>query len=44
MAISIAQPTWLQEIVQSYEEDPIALQLLGEMTLNPTSLPDYDLH
>lgn len=44
MSISIAQPTWFQEVAQSYEDDPIALQLLGELIVNPTGLPDYTLH
>ncbi|XP_019246493.1 PREDICTED: uncharacterized protein LOC109226149 [Nicotiana attenuata] len=30
LAISIAQATWLQEVSQSYENDPIALQIVSD--------------
>lgn len=44
MDMTIAQATWLQEVAHIYEEDPIAFQLFGELTVDSTGLIDYTLH
>lgn len=43
LSISTVQPTWLQEIGHSYEDDPISLALLGELAATSGSNSDYSL-
>ena len=42
-AISTVQPVWIQELVESYESDPVALQKIAQRLMNCTTDPDYHL-
>lgn len=42
-AITTTNPTWMEEIAQSYEHDPMALQLLTELITSPVNKPDFSL-
>ncbi|KAL3513120.1 hypothetical protein ACH5RR_025837 [Cinchona calisaya] len=41
VAISSLQPAWMQEIIQSSEEDPDYLQLLTQFTIDPIAIPFF---
>lgn len=43
-ALSVAEPTWMQEIAHNYGHDPAALQLLIELINDPSTKPSYTLH
>lgn len=42
-AISQCVPQWLMEVLQSYDTDPHATQLVATLTLNPNSKPHFSL-
>lgn len=44
MTISSAVPQWLISVVQAYDQDPAAQQLLQQLTVDPTSSGHYTLH
>lgn len=41
LAISAAQPQWLQEVIKSYEDDEVCTDLIAYFALQPNSIPDY---
>lgn len=43
-AITSVEPTWMEEVIQSYEHDPVALQLITTLISDPTGKPKYTLH
>lgn len=43
-ALSVAEPTLMQEIAHIYEHDLAALQLVTELITEPTTKPAYTLH
>lgn len=44
LAISTCTPLWLQDIVQSYDQDPFSVQLLTELAVQPATRPGFSLH
>ena len=44
LAISTCTPLWLQDIVQSYDQDPFSVQLLTELAIQPATRPGFSLH
>ena len=43
LAISSASPTWLEDVVKSYLDDPKAQSLLTQLALHPDSVPNFKL-
>lgn len=44
-AMSTLEPTWMDQVILSYEHDPIALQLVTELITTPTNnMGDFTLH
>jgi hypothetical protein len=43
-AMSCAQPTWLQEVLVSYDADPYAQQLLTRLAVDNSTEQDFCLH
>lgn len=43
LALSCAQPSWLEEIVQSYTADAKAQELLQQLSVQPDSKPNFQL-
>ncbi|KAL3506817.1 hypothetical protein ACH5RR_032199 [Cinchona calisaya] len=43
VAIFSVQQAWMQEVLQSYKDDPDCLQLLTQLTINPTGIPFFQL-
>ena len=42
-AMSVCQPTWLLEVLQSYDSDPVTQELLAKLSDNSMSPPHYTL-
>jgi hypothetical protein len=43
-AISCAQPTWLQEVLVSYDTDSSTQRLLTKLAMDNSAIPDFSLH
>lgn len=43
LAISVCSPSWLQEVVKGYEQDPVSTKLLIELAINPDAHTHYKL-
>ena len=43
LAISVCSPSWLQEVVKGYEQDPVSTKLLTELAINPDAHTHYKL-
>lgn len=43
LAVSSCSPSWLQEVIQGYEQDKFSSQLLAELSLNPKAREHYTL-
>lgn len=43
-AIFIVKPTWMHQIIQSYEHDPVTSQLITELITDPNCKPKFSLH
>lgn len=43
LAISCAQPSWLEDIVSSYNQDEKGRELLQQLAVSPASKPNYAL-
>lgn len=43
LAISVGRPKWLETVVEWYEQDDEAKQLLAQLILNPTGVEQFSL-
>lgn len=43
LSLSTTQATWIEEVCESYESNPLASQLLSELSISPSNIPDYSL-
>lgn len=41
--MSVIQPQWCEAIVQGYENDPHASELLSKLVINPTAVVHFSL-
>ena len=41
--MSVCQPTWLLEVLQSYDSDPVTQELLAKLSDTSVSTPNYTL-
>jgi len=42
-AMSVCQPAWLLEVLQSYDSDPVTQELLAKLSDTSVSTPNYTL-
>ena len=42
-AMSVCQPAWLLDVLQSYDSDPVTQELLAKLSDNSVSPPNYTL-
>lgn len=42
-ALTVCQPQWLSEVLHSYEQDPVAQDLLTKLRVDSTGTPNYTL-
>ena len=43
VAMSVCQPAWLLEVLQSYDSDPVTQELLAKLSDTSVSTPNYTL-
>lgn len=43
LSVSTVQPTWLSEIIDSYQSDDKLVAMLQQLAVQPTSKPPYQL-
>lgn len=42
-SLSVVKPQWIQQVMDGYNEDSFAIELLSKLAVDPSAVPNYSL-